>query len=202
MPAVNHHTFVRWWEANRPAWGARFQRFTGTFALVSDMLSEGARLAVRARTLQNDTPPDHLPLLGAARLLPQLPFESEARYRQTLEIGPWFYHPRAGSPQSVLEHLARMDELYVPGTLDPITWDIDEAPAGYAPEDFAYTILLTNVPAATYNGSYVYGVDAPPYDGSWCYGTKLPAYIVRAIVDVCAEWGRFSSKLVGLECTG
>lgn len=201
---ANVDTFLRWTLGMQPRYmrGEYSTRLLGTLALMTDMVADGHRMAVRARWLADDTPPSYLPHIGASRLLPRLPYESEARYRETLAVGPWFYHPRAGSPQSVLEHLERLDELYIPGTTTPITWDIDELPSGYAKEDFVYSIVLTNMPAALYNGSYEYGVDAPPYDGTWCYGTKVPAYIVAAIKEVCAEWGPKRSKLVALECTG
>jgi hypothetical protein len=199
---ANTDTFLRWWQTVAPAWLQNYwgQRLSGTVALFSDLLTEGMRQAVRMRWALEDTPPDALPYLGDARLLRQYPYESETSWRATLKR-PWYLHGRAGSPQSVLENLARLDLLYVPDTLIPIEWAINELPTGYVEEDFAYSIVLTNV-STLFNGSYVYGVDAPPYDGSWCYGTKLPPYIVNAIKEVCADWGPFRSKLVGLECTG
>lgn len=199
---ANTDTFVRWWQSVSPAWLQNYygQRLTGAIALMSDLLTEGMRQAVRMRWILDDTPPDALPYQGTARLLRQYSHESEASFRAVL-ARPWHHHSRAGSPQSVLDHLARLDLLYVPGTLDPIEWDIDELPSGYAAEDFVYSIVLTNVPAS-FSGPYVYDDDAPPYDGSWCYGTKLPPYIVNAIKEVCADWAPFRSKLVGLECTG
>lgn len=204
----NKNTFVRWILAITPRWLRQPYglRLTGSLGLMGDALAEGARQAVRARWILEDTPPDHLPHIGAHRHLPQLPTEAEATYRAILGR-PWELHGRAGSPDSVVEHCERLAQVTIQtggGPVDVTGYTIDEAPGGAAIEDFEYAIVLGGIPLASCN-PWVFDSTLPDFDSPsdpWVFDNGLPGNVVQAYREIAGAWGPKRSKFVAVLCGG
>lgn len=190
-----HNTFTRWMLAVLPRAfsGPMSTRMFGALGLMTDLLADAARQAVRARWVLDDTPPEFLPYIGAAREMPRWPTESEASYRDVLRR-PWDYHAIGGSVRAVVEALERTS---IAATT---TFSIDEEPSD-DPTDFKFAVVLDDVPEVdclptwTYGSGYQYGTAG---EAGRVYFCRLPAPVAREIRDVAKTRGPKRSKLIAI----
>ncbi len=82
------------------------ERFIGVHSLMFDVLAEGAQQAVLVRNLRyRDLPADAIPRIGASRLLPQYPAESDAAYQDRIGDA-WEDWPQAGTDLGMIGRFA------------------------------------------------------------------------------------------------
>lgn len=201
---ANTKTFTRFISAIMPQWLQKNwgNRFVGALGLMGDLVVEGARQAVRARTLQSDTPFGYLAHLGYNFAIGRLPTESETSYRAIL-ADAWGINARRGSVKSVTENLDRLSGVIeYPATTWPITpgatFSIDENPTG-TEEDFQYKLDIdVSIVPITLFDPFTFDVDAPDFDAGWCYDYKITAECIQNMKDICKEFAPIRSKLTGV----
>lgn len=112
----------------RGKWG---ERLVGTIAgVMSDVLLEGARVAINLRSLRSPLfPEDGLDLIGNERMLPRFPGESHVTYKTRL-LDAWKIWRQAGTRGGIIHMFMRLG--FEVETVRNSEWNWDNEPANWS----------------------------------------------------------------------